>query len=224
MHGSVALLRELQPGPELIMREDQRSAQCITLAIQDLLASANVAAQEISLIAVAHGPGSFTGLRVGIMAAKTLAYAWKCDVIGVDTLRVIARQALGGSIASARVWAILDAQRQQLFSAALANDAECTPSISSQVMSREQWLSQLQPGDVVTGAGLRPLREQLPAGVRVIDEEAWQPRARTVGELGWLQRQRANQPCSWQQLEPHYLRGSAAEENPKYRLPPITPA
>ena len=60
------------------------------------------------------GPGSFTGLRIGVTTAKTFAYAVGAEVIGVNTLAVIAEQA---PRAAAPLWVVMDAQRQELFAA-----------------------------------------------------------------------------------------------------------
>ncbi len=171
--GSVAVLRGGEVVHEVTLREDQRSAQSLTIAFRELMSAANVSGRDVSLIAVTHGPGSFTGLRVGLMAAKALAYAWKCDVV----------------------------------------------EVRSTVMVRQDWISQLLPGDVVTGSGLKPLLEKLPDDVVVAPQETWQPRAAAVGEIGWQSIRDANQPRTWQELQPHYLRGSAAEENPKFQRP-----
>ena len=67
---------------------------------------------EVQLIAVTVGPGSFTGLRIGVSTAKALAYALATPLIGVNTLEVILRQAPAGL---PRLQAVLDAQRYELF-------------------------------------------------------------------------------------------------------------
>jgi tRNA threonylcarbamoyladenosine biosynthesis protein TsaB len=203
---------------EVMLRQDQRSAQSLTIALRELMQGAGVTAQEVKLVAVAHGPGSFTGLRVGLMAAKVLAYAWKCEVVGVDTLEVIAQQA--NAAEGGRVWGVVDAQRQQLFAATFrVQGGEYHPELPSTVLSRQQLLDSLEPGDVVAGAGLKPLLDKLPTGVTVADQDNWQPRAATVGPMADKILKTSKSLRTWQELQPHYLRGSAAEENPKFQRP-----
>ena len=82
--GSVALLQGDTLHSERQLPPAARSARTLTAVIQDLW---NVAGKpKIQLIGVASGPGSFTGLRVGITTAKTLAFAWNAKLIGINTL------------------------------------------------------------------------------------------------------------------------------------------
>jgi len=91
--GSVALLDDRRVVAELRLSRQQRSAQSLAPAMRDLLESACWRPADVWLVAVAIGPGSFTGLRVGVTTAKTFAYAVGCDLVGVPTLEVVAAQA-----------------------------------------------------------------------------------------------------------------------------------
>ncbi len=90
---SLALLEAGSLVSERWLSAEPRVAQSLIPAIQDELKNAGWSSEDLQLIAVSQGPGSFTGLRVGITAAKTLAYAWQVPVLGVNTLEVIAHQA-----------------------------------------------------------------------------------------------------------------------------------
>ena len=67
-----------------------RSAAALAPLIAELLKGVDWQLRRLDLIAVTQGPGSFTGLRIGVTTAKTLAYATGAAVIGVNTLEVIA--------------------------------------------------------------------------------------------------------------------------------------
>jgi tRNA threonylcarbamoyladenosine biosynthesis protein TsaB len=99
-------------------------------------AAAGVSLAEIELFAVAAGPGSFTGLRVGIAAIQGLAFATNRLVVPVSTLEAIAdtRRAAG-----ARVAAWMDAQRQEVF-AAIPGEIEAMSGSPEDVLA--SWLSQ----------------------------------------------------------------------------------
>ena len=71
---------------ELLLRQDQRSAQSLAPAIQQVLQQAKRQLGDVELIAVTAGPGSFTGLRVGVTMAKTLATGTS-TTIGQSTTR-----------------------------------------------------------------------------------------------------------------------------------------
>ena len=70
-----------------------RSAVSLAPAIADLLKDVRWQPRDVQLVAVATGPGSFTGLRVGVTTAKMFAYATRAEVLGVNTLEAIAWQA-----------------------------------------------------------------------------------------------------------------------------------
>src|SRR5262245_32191202 len=97
-HGSVAVLCGEEKGEarlvrEIVLSDQQRTAQSLAPALNKLLQTAGWEPSTVSLVAVLTGPGSFTGLRIGVTTAKTLAYAWGADVVGINTLEAIAEQA-----------------------------------------------------------------------------------------------------------------------------------
>src|SRR5205085_2589499 len=79
---------------------------------------------EVELVAVVTGPGSFTGLRIGVTTAKTFAYAVGCEVMGVNTLLAIASRAPAGT---ARLHVALDAGRDEAYVASFSTDTGTLP-------------------------------------------------------------------------------------------------
>lgn len=195
------LLNELELDPS------QRTAQSLVPGIQSILKGVGWAVAELELVAVTQGPGSFTGLRVGVTTAKTLAYVTGAEVMGVNTLEAIAEQT-----SHRPLWAVLDAQRQQLF-AVLLDDSSQLPqsSVASQIVDSDAWIRDLESGMAVTGPGLHKLSARLPQNVTVIDEALWHPKAATVGQIGYRQYQQGRRDDLWR-LVPQYFRKSAAEE------------
>lgn len=189
---------------------DQRSAQSLLPSIQSLLAESDWKPNQLDLVCVTTGPGSFTGLRIGVTTAKTLAYATGAKLVEVHTLATIAA---GVSAPYERLWTILDAQRQELFVAQFAPDwQDHTAGIpETRIIGIEQWLLELSPGDVVSGPPLQKLADRLPSGVRIADSNEWRPRAEAAGRLG-VASYRNGQIVDAMQLVPRYYRKSAAEE------------
>lgn len=209
LHGSVAALQDDRVLGQTVLDPRQRTAQSFAPAMLQQLAAVGWQPQDIQLVAVTVGPGSFTGLRIGVTAAKTLAYAVGAEVIGLNTLAVIAGQAPAGW---PEVAAVLDAQRQQLFAARFRPDGPRWATVrETEVVDQAQWLAALRPGWAVTGPGLERLREPLPPGVVVVDRAAWVPQAASVGRLGYLAYQAGTRDDLWT-LTPQYYRPSAAEE------------
>jgi tRNA threonylcarbamoyladenosine biosynthesis protein TsaB len=104
------------------------TARLLPLA-SELLERAGVRWGELERIAVGVGPGTFTGLRIGVATARGLAQSLGVEVVGVSTLRVLAEAALGLSLPAPPkcVLAAIDARRGEVFAAAYASDGELTP-------------------------------------------------------------------------------------------------
>jgi tRNA threonylcarbamoyladenosine biosynthesis protein TsaB len=209
--GSLALLE----GPDVVTRFDLdpalRSARALAPGIRDLLAQVNWRPADIQLVAVAIGPGSFTGLRLGVMTAKAFAYAIGAGIVGVDTLSTIAAQAPPDAL---RIAAIIDAQRGDVYCAKYSRvemDSPLKRTTPIEIAAADGWLAGLEAGTVITGPALAKLASQNHADCVVAPRDAWFPDAATVGRLA-AQRQAAGKLDDVWQLAPLYLRRSAAEE------------
>jgi tRNA threonylcarbamoyladenosine biosynthesis protein TsaB len=215
-HGSVALLSCVSDRAEVLkqieLSGNERTAQILAPSIRGLLNEKNWSPKSVDLVAVAVGPGSFTGLRIGVTTAKTFAYAAKTQLLGINTLEAIAAQA---PAADGRLWAMLDAQRQELFAASFArSESGLTTVRETHIISVASWLAGLQPGDRVSGPALSRIAKSMPANVNVVPQDLWQPMATSVGQLAWKKFQTGQTADIWQ-LVPQYYRSSAAEEKAK---------
>lgn len=129
---STAVGLRLGDGHTLQMRDDPgpgehpgHATRLLAMA-GELLAGAGVAWSALERIAVGLGPGTFTGLRVGVATARALAQSLSAELVGVSSLRALAEAAGGHESASAqagaprRVLSVIDARRGQVFAAAFA--------------------------------------------------------------------------------------------------------
>lgn len=96
--------------------QDKRSAQTLVPSIQQLFSELNWSFAQLDAVAVAIGPGSFTGLRVGVTTAKTIAYTLAIPVLGINTLDAMAC-GLGTTCKDRIVTTGIDAQRQDIAAA-----------------------------------------------------------------------------------------------------------
>jgi tRNA threonylcarbamoyladenosine biosynthesis protein TsaB len=208
--GSVALLAADALIAERWLPTDERNAKTLAPTIREVLAAAGWTPGNVRLVAVAVGPGSFTGLRVGVTTAKTFAYAVEAEVIGVNTLEVIAAQAPADV---SRLAVVLDAQREQVFAAEFARSraGDFNWARDTAIVDNDEWLAKLDSAVAVSGPGLEKFTARLPASVPVVGREHWQPRATTVGQLAWQFYQAGRRDDLWR-LVPQYFRRSAAEE------------
>jgi tRNA threonylcarbamoyladenosine biosynthesis protein TsaB len=213
--GSVAVLDGPRVLAERVLAAQRRSAQTLAPAIAELLAGQGIQPADIGLVAATVGPGSFTGLRVGVTSAKTFAYAVGAEVIGVSTLEALACgvpvERLAGQ--PREVQAVLDAQRGELFVGRFRSDANggLTRLEWDRIIAAEAWLAELPNAAVVTGSGLKRIEDRLPAGVVAVPPELREIQAAIVGRLAWRDYNAGRRDDLWK-LAPVYLRPSYAEE------------
>jgi tRNA threonylcarbamoyladenosine biosynthesis protein TsaB len=168
---------------------------------------------DMGLIGLTIGPGSFTGLRIATTFAKTFAYATGAQVRAINTLRVLAFQAATSrQIAKYEsIIAILDAQRQQLFAAEykLNEEGEMVEQVPASIRSRE-FLNSCSDSELITGIGLRKV-DLKNMNLNLAAEAAWHPTAKSTGRLAIADYQQGIVDDIWT-LKPAYFRKSAAEE------------
>ena len=210
LSGSVAACDQGRLLAERELAAGQRSAQSLAPAVQKLLTEVGWQPRDVARVAVTVGPGSFTGLRVGVTTAKAFAYAVGAAVIGIDTLEVIAAQT---PAEAARVAVAIDAQRQELYAAVYGPWTSQGRSLiePARIVTVQAWLESLADDLWASGPVLEKLAGDVPAGVRSVAREFWHPRAATVGRLAGEVFDRGQRDDIWQ-LVPKYLRRSAAEE------------
>jgi tRNA threonylcarbamoyladenosine biosynthesis protein TsaB len=208
--GGVAALDDYNLLAELNLDQTQRSAQSFAPAIHALIEQVGWLPRDVQLLGVAVGPGSFTGLRVGVTAAKVFAYAVGAQVLGVSTLEAIAAAAPDDI---AEFSTVMDALRGDLVVQSFARqpDGSREPLGPQELVSAHAWLARLTPGTVVTGPGLAKLADRLPSGVTALDPRLWPPTAVAVGRLACRYHGMGRCDDLWK-LVPRYCRRSAAEE------------
>jgi len=208
--GTVALLERDLVVAELALDPALRSAQSLAPGIHELMQRRGWTPGDIELVAVASGPGSFTGLRIGVTTAKVFAYAVGCSVIGVNTMAAIASR-VPEDIAQFSV--ILDAQRSELFIAEFVRgvDGQLLGRETTRVVSAEHWIAELPSSTIVTGPGLAKWSPRLKGRAILVDAARWAPAASAVGRVGW-QEYAAGARISPIDLVPQYFRRTAAEE------------
>ena len=208
--GSVAAAADGKVLAELHLDPQQRSAQSLAPALRLLLEQVGWQPQQIQLLAVTIGPGSFTGLRVGVATAKVFAYAVGAEVLGISTLEAIAAAAPEGVPALS---AGIDAQRGDVVAQRFRREsagwlqAEGEPAL----VPMDQWLAQLPAGYAVSGPVLKKWTEPLPVGVTILDRAFWRPMAGNVARLAHRDYFAGRRDDLWKLL-PVYSRPSAAEE------------
>lgn len=215
--GSVALWREGRSLAERSLAQaGRRHAQSLVAEIQELLRAAQLEPAHCDLVAVSIGPGSFTGLRVGVVCAKTFAYATGCAVVGVDTYLSIAAAA-PEEVSS--VWVIGNAHRGELFVGRYRRlpGGDWSPAEPIHIVSAAEWCRARAPGDVVSGPGVELFAGELAGRCVVLPLEQGRPTAARIAQLGAMRLAQGSTDDVWG-LQPFYLRPSAAEEHRPPRM------
>lgn len=214
--GVVVVSEHLQPG--------MRHARDLVPTLGRLARMQGLELGGIDVVMLDLGPGSFTGVRVGVATAKALHLASRCGVVGV-----LAPDAVVAAVDQSppEACVVIDATRGEVYAARYRpTDQATNPAqgrftgsagtwerISGPTIVRPECLVRtLPPGCCVTGGGLSRYGDEFrSAGFPLAPEEAWLPRVEWVHALGWerLQAGLVDDPYS---LEPIYLRLPAAEE------------
>lgn len=108
----VALLDEEDVRAELYLRSERHHSEVLLTALEQLFLLTGKAPEEVDLLACTVGPGSFTGLRIGVSTVKGLALAMSAPVVGVSTLEALAMNAV---LSPGLICPLLDAGKDQVY-------------------------------------------------------------------------------------------------------------
>ena len=214
--GGVALMENgAVLGQRLLTREGRRHAQMLTAEMAALFQKTGKPVSACEGVAVSIGPGSFTGLRIGVVCAKTFAYATSCRLTAVDTLQAIAEQAPEDID---RLTVIADAQRGDLYVGKyLRKNGEWLREGAIAIPPARSWCQSVSASETVAGPGLERWEPELAGGCRLLSDLRV-PEVVTVCRIGERQLLNGQTADLWS-LEPYYLRKSSAEEQWDLRHP-----
>jgi tRNA threonylcarbamoyladenosine biosynthesis protein TsaB len=208
--GQVAVARGSKLLAERRLDEGRRHARDLAPAVAELCRQCGWKVRELEAVLVSRGPGSYTGLRVGIMSAKALAYSAGSAFLTIDTFAAIARQAP----AEVRQLDILaDAQQGNLYvQRCERSGGRWYGATALMIRPASEWLADLAPGVWVSGPALAAYESRLPAANRAVPESAREALPASLLEIG-LERWQAGESDDFWAAEPLYLRPSNAERN-----------
>ena len=213
---SVSVLSAECVAAEISMQGALTHSETLMPHIETALAMARVKKDELDGIAVSIGPGSFTGLRIGLASAKMMAYALHIPLIAVPTLEALAHHCVCEGV---RLVPVMDAQKgngyAQEFTWRADGDALTLHEESSlAILPLAEVIARLskteQPVLLLGDAMQRKVDVELPVNVRLAPIHARMPRAACVGlaALTRLARGETDDPVT---AVPLYLRRSEAE-------------
>jgi len=206
-HGSIALARcATDDACEVIevaaLSGGTFSAELVP-QIASLLDKHGLIKADIGGFAVVTGPGSFTGLRIGLAVVKALAEVWAKPIAAVSLLEAVARAGRSGG----RVLAALDGERNEVFQGEYEVNSEGTHLIRELLFARDEWLESAVDAAIVTPDN--KLAEAARAKrLRVIEVD--RPRSDAIAQLGW-KKIASGKTISPEALEAAYVGRSESE-------------
>lgn len=210
--GSVALCRGERLLAEILIDSLANHSDRLLLHVQLLLAEMKCELAEIDAFAVVNGPGSFTGLRVGVAAAKGLARACNRPLFAVSTLQTLAAAL---PFAALPVCAVLDARKKEVYTATFSTtDGSLCLLDQPRAISAQKWLEKMTDPVLFVGSGAVLYRDLITERFGALAAFApWPlhtPRASCAATVA-LQQLRCDAEGNPEQLLPCYIRPSEAE-------------
>ena len=211
--GSVALCQ----GPRVlavgVLATTSRHCQWLIPTVRDLCRQQDWPPHLLDQVYVSAGPGSFTGLRIAVTVAKTLALALDLKVVAVPTAQVIAARAESLEAPPPHLAVALDAKRRQVYGAVFRlQEGRYAPLLEACLLAPAELLARSPRPLGLTGEGLTYHAEAFQAGdVPWVPAEYRMPRAQEVHRIGWgMARKGCFTPPA--ALAPIYIRPPEAEE------------
>lgn len=210
----LALLDEEEVRAELYLRSERHHSEVLLAAIEQLFQLTGKALDQVDLLACTVGPGSFTGLRIGVSTVKGLALGMSAPVVGVSTLEVMAMNAASSP---ALICPLLDAGKDQVYAGLFRMGPNGLPQavIPETLVDISDFLKDLDPeGIVFLGDGAVRHESLIDKTHRCVAYGGGRHRllGSAVGLIG-LHRYRSGNVLDVPTFSPSYLRLSEAETN-----------
>ncbi len=190
-------------GKDIIKEEnyllDRRHSSLLVPKIKEMLEGLDLSINKIDAFVVGLGPGSFTGLRIGVSAIKGLGLALKKPCIGVASIDAIAMNAGSGMIIP-----IIDAKRENVYSAIYEKkNGRVVRKTDYLLIKVDKLLKKVKKDAIFLGDGISIYKDKIGRGI-FLEEEYWYPKAGNLIKLA-LPKIKRIKKCNLAKLEPIYL-------------------
>lgn len=180
-NGEVIVVKELNNG-------NYSHAEVLHPFIVELLNEVKLTSKDIDAVAVSKGPGSYTGLRIGVSAAKGLCFAFDKPLISIDTLTSLSHHI---SIDKGFVIPMIDARRMEVYAAVFNENHEQIREIKAEVIDENSYYEYLEEKKVYfLGDGSEKVREVIKHKNAVFIEDKF-PSAKEMAQLSFDKYQKA---------------------------------
>ena len=198
---SLAILEDKQLLAETTINIKKNHSITLMPAIDFLMASLDLTPKDLDRIVVAEGPGSYTGLRIAVATAKTLAHTLNIELVGMSSLLALVPNQRQGLVVP-----LMDARRNNVYAGFYENSQPVFPEAH---LSFEEVLEQVKDTDQVTFVGeVGPFVEQIQEQLPQANYQETLPNAANLALWAWDKK-----ADSLHDFVPNYLKRVEAEEN-----------
>ncbi|MCV9928515.1 tRNA (adenosine(37)-N6)-threonylcarbamoyltransferase complex dimerization subunit type 1 TsaB [Flavobacterium sp. LS1R49] len=184
-----------------ISEEGYSHAERLHVFIEECVKEAGVSFQDLSAIAVSQGPGSYTGLRIGVSAAKGLCFALSIPLIAIDTLQTLAAQA---NVADGLIVPMLDARRMEVYSAVFNSKLEKQRAILAEIIIEDSF-AEYDEKLYFIGDCAEKCKSVLTRSNFIFLEDIKYPSAKEMGSISF-EKFKINDTVNVAYFEPYYLK------------------
>ncbi len=184
-----------------IAEQGYSHAEFLHVFIEEILREANLLFQDLSAIAVSQGPGSYTGLRIGVSAAKGLCYSLDIPLIAIDTLTTLACQI---EITEGLIIPMIDARRMEVYSAIYDANMNTVRGVEAQIID-ENSFSDIQQNIYIVGDCQEKIKTVLNKDNFIFSDTIVYPSASAMGMLSF-NKYKISDTVDVAYFEPYYLK------------------
>ncbi len=185
---------------------EKSHSNLLTIIIQDLLKACGLSLKEISAIAVSKGPGSYTGLRIGVSTAKGLAYSLDKPIVSVSTLKAMAHEVSQYNTEGSLFIPMLDARRMEVYTATYNDSLEPLNEVEALILDEESFRETLTHRKALFhGDGAAKFKPLIESNKNARFIEGLTPSAWAIGQLAFNKYQKEEfEDIAY--FEPFYLK------------------
>jgi tRNA threonylcarbamoyladenosine biosynthesis protein TsaB len=176
-------------------------AEKLHVFISEVLNESNLTFQDLSAIAVSQGPGSYTGLRIGVSAAKGLCYALGIPLIAIDTLETLSRQLI---VEEGLIIPMLDARRMECYTAIFDENYQKIREIQAEIMTQDSFAN-IESTLHLVGDGIAKCKGFLRHSKLIFHDEIVFPSANEMTAMAFKKYQKSD-TVDVAYFEPYYLK------------------
>jgi tRNA threonylcarbamoyladenosine biosynthesis protein TsaB len=184
-----------------IAEEGYSHAERLHVFIEEIIKEVGITFQDLIAIAVSQGPGSYTGLRIGVSSAKGFCYALDIPLIAVDTLQVLASQA---TVSSGLIIPMLDARRMEVYSAVFTSNYNKIRAVQAEIIT-ENSFEELEETLYFVGDCAEKCKTVLTKENFIFLDEIKYPSAKQMSGLSF-EKYKINDTVDVAYFEPYYLK------------------